>query len=262
MRTIRAGEGNEVSFCPERGGMVTSLRLCGKEVLYLDEETFDAADAKVRGGIPILFPNAGPVDKLAFPGLQQHGFAGDSASWTFEGRERGFVETLASDGESKRAYPYEFRLSVEGDLSDDGSFTLTERVTNKETHRGLPLAMGLHPYFAVPNDEKKNVRFLFEGGASVQERSSLWSNGRYVSVDNPKLKDPSAVLEVLVPSLGTLVLDFSAEYRKIWVWSLPGKDFICIEPVMRDSGGLVSDPEMVAPEGEFAASVRIGLRER
>ena len=58
------GEGNEVSFSPERGGIITSLKLGGKELLYLDEETFRNPEVNVKGGIPILFPNAGPLSGL------------------------------------------------------------------------------------------------------------------------------------------------------------------------------------------------------
>ncbi len=41
-------------ICPERGGIVTSFASHGRELLYLDKETFENTEANVRGGIPVL----------------------------------------------------------------------------------------------------------------------------------------------------------------------------------------------------------------
>jgi len=62
--TIKGPNNNEVSFCPERGGIVTSLKLKGTEIFYLDEETFQNKNENIRGGIPILFPNMGEINKF------------------------------------------------------------------------------------------------------------------------------------------------------------------------------------------------------
>ena len=58
---IEDTKGSEVYFCGERGGIITSLKIGGKEILYFNKEIFDHKDLNVRGGIPILFPNAGPI---------------------------------------------------------------------------------------------------------------------------------------------------------------------------------------------------------
>ncbi len=248
---------NEVSFSPSRGGIITSLKLSGTEILYLDNKTFANTAANVRGGIPILFPNAGIVESPDFPGLKQHGFARNSNEWKSELIQNGFKETLLVKKEGQISYPYDCVLSVEGTFNTDNSFTLIQKVENREESAKLPVAMGLHPYFKVPDEEKENIRFNFEGGQQVQDQASVWMNGGTVSIDNPKTKDPSAVLEILIPELGTLLLNVSMEYKKLWIWSVPGEDFFCVEPVMRDIGGLVSDPEMIHPGESFSASLTI-----
>ena len=64
----------QAKIAPERGGLVTSLSINNTEILYLDRETFDDLTKNVRGGIPLLFPNAGPL-KGGLYNLPQHGFA-------------------------------------------------------------------------------------------------------------------------------------------------------------------------------------------
>ncbi len=248
---------NEVSFSPSRGGIITSLKFSGTEILYLDNKTLANTAANVRGGIPILFPNAGIVESSNFPGLKQHGFARNSDEWKSELIPNGFRETLLVKKEDQISYPYDCSLSIEGTLSDKNSFTIIQTIKNLEEFTKLPIAFGLHPYFKVADEEKKNIRFNFDGGQQIQDQASVWMSGGTVIIDNPKLKDLSAVLEIIVPQLGTLVLDVSVEYRKLWLWSVPGEDFFCIEPAMRDIGGLVSDPEIVNPGESVSASFTI-----
>ena len=86
-----------------------------------------------------------------------------------------------------------------------------------------------------------------------------WGSGGTTVIDNPKIKDPEAVLRIKLPGLGTLVMDVSAEYEKLWIWSLPGKDFVCVEPMMRIEGGLIDNPQMVDPGKTFSAKVDFWL---
>jgi len=44
----------------------------------------------------------------------------------------GFRETLVSDEETKKVYPYDFNFELEGIFEADGSFTLTQTVENLE----------------------------------------------------------------------------------------------------------------------------------
>ncbi|HAE36957.1 MAG: Aldose 1-epimerase family protein [Candidatus Nomurabacteria bacterium GW2011_GWF2_35_66] len=254
IETIKGPNGCEVSFCPLRGGIITSLKLNGKELLFLDKETFKNKEVSVKGGIPYLFPNAGPLDpNTKFPNLAQHGFA-RNLEWKNENTENGFCITLVSSEETKKLYPYNFKFSIKGSFNEDSSFTMETEIENLEENEDMPISMGLHPYFNVSNEEKKNIKFNFEGGKYVEEQIESWANGKAISIENPGVP-----IEVEIPGLGTSVIDLSKEFKRIWVWSMSGKDFVCIEPVMRDKNGLLNNPELIKPKDTFKASVNFKL---
>ena len=189
IETVKTSIG-EASYCAPRGGIITSLKLNGKEVLYLDEETFVSTNQNVRGGIPILFPNAGALESPQYLKLSQHGFARNSKNWTSENMVNGFRENLVSDENSLEFYPYDFSLTIQGSFEENGSFTIIQKVANMSKEKDLPVSMGLHPYFRVSKEEKKNIQFNFEGGDFIKQKEEDWINGEYISIDNPKLKDP------------------------------------------------------------------------
>ncbi len=257
---IKGPNNSEVSFCPERGGIVTSLKLKGKEIFYFDKETFQDKGESVRGGIPILFPNMGELkEESIYPNLKRHGFA-RNLTWNTEEIDKGFKEILLSNKETRKIYPFDFKFSNKGTFEDDGTFTLIQEIENKEEIKELPISIGLHPYFKIPSGEKKNIKFNFEGGKSIEEQINIWGNGGTVYIDNPKIDNPDALIEIEIPSLGTLILNLSREYKKIWIWSLPGKDFICIEPAMGELNGLVNNPQLIQPGNIFTLSVSFYLK--
>lgn len=259
IENIKTPERNEVSFSPERGGIITSLKLEGKEILYLDNETFKNNEVNVKGGIPILFPNAGPIpDEIKteeLKNLKPHGFARDS-KFIAEKMKNGFKETLVSNEETKKVYPYNFNLEVEGKFEEDDSFSITQTVENLEKDKEMPISSGLHPYFKVPSEEKKNIKFNFEGGKFVEEQIKKWGE----NIKAISTKNPNKPMEVEIPGLGTLIFEISKEYKRVWVWSQEGKDFICIEPVMRDKGGIISDPEIIKSGEKLALSFKITIK--
>lgn len=258
IETIKIPEGDEVSFCPERGGIITSLKFNGIEIFCQDEENLKNIEASVRGGMPILFPNAGPIpDELKtdeLKNLKQHGFARDS-KWAYEEIPNGFKQTLKSDSKTKELYPYEFELCLTGEFKKNGSFTFSQSVLNPSENNEMPISSGFHPYFKVANQKKKDIIFNFEGGQYVKENFEKWANGQFISIQNPNVP-----IEVSIPDLGTLILDISKEFERIWVWSMPGKDFICIEPVMRDIGGIITGPVIIKPESTHLSSFNIILK--
>jgi galactose mutarotase-like enzyme len=250
-----------LTYCPARGGIVTSLKLHGMELLYLDETTFNDPTKNVRGGIPQLFPNAGPIEDERFPGLKSHGFARLSSGWTTtrDVSGRSFYETLIANEDARQVYPYECEYTFQGQFELDGSVTFTQRVKNLESVRLLPISFGLHPYFKVPHALKDQIRFDFPGGNEIEAQVADWSQDKTLSLANPHLKHPEKDLRVVIPQLGTLILNASAEYQRFWIWSLPERDFVCIEPVMRDVGGLIANPKWLKPHETFSAHLTIRL---
>jgi len=253
---IRLPSGDELICCPQRGGIITSLKFQGKEVLYLDENTLRDTTVNVKGGIPVLFPNAGPIPDESknseLRNLEQHGFA-RKKEWQRITENNEIETVLKSDKETKEVYPYDFCLSLISKFQEDGSFMITQQVLNLG-QEDMPISFGLHPYFKVPNELKKDIEFNFPGGDFVKENLEKWANGEAVKIDNP-----NTPMKVQIPGLGTLVFEISPEYKRIWVWSQPGKDFFCFEPVMGDKGTIITDPAMVKPFQQYSASMNIML---
>jgi galactose mutarotase-like enzyme len=254
IETIKTPEGNEVSFSPERGGIITSIKFNGKEILYLDEETFNNIETNVKGGVPILFPNAGPIpDEIKteeFKDLKQHGFA-RNLKWDAQKTPDGFIETLNSNEQTDKIYPYKFKLTIQGKFDDNNSFTIMQIIENLETDKDMPVSSGLHPYFKVLSEEIKKIKF--KELETIEEQIKKWGE----NIKAISTKNPNKPMEVEIPGLGTLIFEISEEYKRVWVWSQEGKDFICIEPVMRDKGGIVSDPEIIKPGEKLVLSFKI-----
>jgi hypothetical protein len=113
----------------------------------------------------------------------------------------------------------------------------------------------------VPADRKGEIKFNFPGGELAQPQIDKWANGKSISLANPSTEKGLVPLRLYIPELGNLIITASPEYRRIWVWSLKDMDFVCIEPVMRDYGGLVNNPELIQPGETFSPEIKIELQE-
>ena len=108
--TIVSGT-TQAKIAPERGGLLTSFYIDSTEIIYLDRETFIDATKNVRGGIPLLFPNAGPL-KGGLYNLPQHGFV-RKIPWTvIEQKRNSIALQLLSNQEIRINYPFDFELKL------------------------------------------------------------------------------------------------------------------------------------------------------
>jgi len=261
---IEGPENNELSVNPERGGIVTSMKLNGKEVLYMDHERFNDSEKSDRGGIPNLFPMSGPPTKEGpFSELNQHGFARDSV-WKIEyNNENELIETLESNDETQKIYPYEFILKMKSKMGEEGDITLTQEVENTGKNE-MPISMGLHPYFNVPEGEKEKIKFDFEGGDEIEGDFQDWLENSERKGEKDFLKridNPEEEIKIFIPGTGTINMNISEGYKGIWIWTERDKNFICVEPVMRDNqnGEIVNGPEMIKSGERFSANVKYTL---
>ncbi|MFA6251071.1 MAG: hypothetical protein WC603_00365 [Candidatus Paceibacterota bacterium] len=259
VETIEGPMGSELSFCSERGGIVTSIKLKGKEILYLDEATLKNPEVNVKGGIPILFPNAGLIseglDRGNLQNLKQHGFARNE-KWNTRVTDASFHEVLTSNQKTKEVYPYNFELMMDVFLNQNNSFSIIQRVKNLEKDKVMPISSGLHPYFKVPSEEKKNIKFNFKGGEIVANQIDKWAEGEAVFIDNP-----NKPIEVYIPGLGTFMFTASKEYKKFVFWSQKDKDYICIEVFMEDIDGIIKNPTIIKPGQKNIATLNVMLKE-
>jgi galactose mutarotase-like enzyme len=237
---IDVDAGSILTIVPARGGLVT--RWCARhhEVLFLDEATFQDAGKNVRGGIPVLFPSPGKLagDRWSQAGrggqLKQHGFA-RNLPWRVvdEGTAEEASVTLqleASDA-TRDQYPYDFEAKFRYALRGS-SLHITMHFANRGADR-MPFATGFHPYFALPGASKPQAQVetratrAFDNVAKREVAYHLDLTGGEVDLH---LIDHATPRAALVGPKGKVVLEGSPEFTHWVVWSLPDRDFICLEP--------------------------------
>lgn len=227
-----------VEIAPERGGMVTRFAVGGREVFYLDQATFDDATKNVRGGNPVLFPSPGPLasERFAFGGrsgsMKQHGFARNRPWSIGEETERTLTIELRSDDVTRAQFPWDFVVRMRHELAGP-RLSIGQRVENAGD-APMPFAFGFHPYFAVSdkaaariptgakrafdNVTKKEVDVTGEVDLTQKEVDlHLYDHGR-----NEATLDLGDGRRIIVRA--------SPEYHRWVIWTLAGKDFVCLEP--------------------------------
>jgi len=210
---------------PARGALVTSIVVAGRELLFLDRATLEDPDKNVRGGIPVLFPFAGKlVGERFLPAgttMKQHGF-GRNRPWSIaERRDERLRLALVQDAGTRAQYPYEYQVEHLLTLLPRGlQLELRIRSTGAQA---LPLSPGWHPYFACPAALKDQVRGSVAGFTADRL-------GDQHEFDFGLPAPPDGRARFTLPGLSALRLDFSPEMRHLQFWSLPGRDFICLEP--------------------------------
>jgi len=242
--TIRFGQAL-AKIAPARGAIVTSLAIGGKEVLYLDRETFRDPTKNVRGGIPVLFPFAGKLTdgifKVAGTKMMQHGFGRNLPWQVVEHRPELIRMALLSGKETLSQYPYKF-VAEESAMILPNGLQLELLVCNMDT-QPLAVSPGWHPYFLCPADQKEKIttnvpaldisRFTndkeFDFGVTAPQ------NGR---------------ADFRIPGLGRIELSFNPRMRHLQFWSQPGKGFVCIEPFTGPNNTLNTEKRIDIPHGE------------
>ncbi len=263
--------GSGVTLVPERGALVTSLVACGREWLYLDPATLHDLRQNVRGGVPVLFPSPGKLagDRFARDGkagaMKQHGFARTSV---FRETSRGcegeaWIELELRDSEATRAvYPWAFRLGLRFALRGV-TLTIVAQVDNAGAEP-LPCALGYHPYFAVPRADKAR-------SAIPTRATRAWDNVRkeeravgdldlsHGEVDLHLINHGSSGATLSGP-WGAVAL--AGHFSRWVVWTLPERDFVCLEPWTAPGDALNSgeDLTLIAPGASrsFALALWVG----
>jgi galactose mutarotase-like enzyme len=258
-------------LAPARGGMLTRLSIDGRSLLYLDESTLVDPTKSVRGGNPVLFPSPGPLagDRLAWGGrrgtMKQHGLARQRPFTVITADDARAVLELRSDAETLLEFPWEFTLELRYAL-EGAALVMDVRIANRDDVP-LPFAFGLHPYFFVPAQDKAKV--------SIPTRATrAWDKlaARMVDVTEPidvaagevdlHLEDHGSSEAALVLADGArIVVRGSEEFQRWVVWTLPGKDFVCLEPWTAAANAINTEERLlvIEPGGERVLRVSISL---
>ncbi len=223
---------------PARGGLVTALSVAGRDVLYLDEATLADPSKNVRGGVPVLFPSPGRLrdDRYArgavAGALGQHGFARSSPFEVLDAREDRVTMRLRPSDAARAEFPFEHELTLSARVSP-GALHLDAEVRNPGAVE-LPYGLGYHPYFFVPAAEKAAARV-------PTQATRAWDNvaKRARALSGIALGDGEVDLHLLdhggsraelCLGGGRVVVAGDDGWRCWVVWTLPGRDFVCLEP--------------------------------
>jgi galactose mutarotase-like enzyme len=222
--SIRNGN-TEARVSPSRGAIAASWVVDGVEQFYMAQNTFDDPQKSVRGGNPFLWPFAGALEEgtLVEAGtkMAQHGFGRDKV-WTIEAKGSSMLAlSLEPDDQTREVFPWDFRMVQTFEVSD--AVLSINLVTENRSDRAMPVAPGWHPYYPIKNASKPAVEVGLPG------------------FKHTAFANPEGTFNFGVESNGTCAFTFQIEDRKLrmavspnlqWYqfWSLPGSDFICVEP--------------------------------
>jgi galactose mutarotase-like enzyme len=262
---------SRVSIVPGRGAIVTRFRIGEREILYLDDATLRDPAKNVRGGIPVLFPSPGRLtgDRFARDGhsgsMKQHGFARDLA---WETRSVGVTDApratlvLRSTEATRAAYPYDFLLAITFSLVG-ASLRLDVDVENPGSVP-LPFAFGLHPYFLVPDADKARARIATHATRAFDnvEKKTVPFHGFDLTakeVDLHLLDHGSSDSELAWGDGARLAIRASPELTRWVVWTLAGRDFVCVEPWTAPADALNTGESLIELPPGGKRSLRVEL---
>jgi galactose mutarotase-like enzyme len=230
-----------VVIAPARGGMATRFDVAGERVLYLDESTLVDETKSVRGGNPVLFPSPGPLagDRFTRDGksgsMKQHGFARSRAWKVIDTKEAEVTLELVSDDATRAVYPWDFAARLRYVLAGS-TLTIETTVANKSPGT-MPFALGFHPYLYVPDADKAGARIptgatrafdnVTKKTIDLHAKEPIDLTAKEVDLH---LVDHGANSATLHRKGDAIVVSASVEFGRWVVWTLAGKDFVCLEP--------------------------------
>ncbi|MET0987643.1 MAG: galactose mutarotase [Steroidobacteraceae bacterium] len=247
---------------PHRGAIVTSFAVAGRELLYMDTSTLHDRSKNVRGGIPILFPTPGKLERDQWQvgqksgSMQQHGFA-RNLPWTIT-KQSAQAATLSLEANevTLAQFPWSFRaelaISVQG-----ACLRVVTGISNAGRER-MPYALGFHPYFQVTD----------KAGARIPSRATrafdnvLKSVVPFTGFDLTRSEvdlhlldhqDTHATLQLADGA--RIIVRASSDFVRWVVWTVAERDFVCLEPWTASGNALNSGEHLIElPPGATHAS--------
>lgn len=246
---------SSISLCPKRWWLITSIIIKWREILYLDKETLFDVSKSIRWGIPVLFPNAGIIPDSQIDywyNLKQHWFA-RNMHWKYKilAQDK-FIMTLSQDLGTRDMFDYNFGFEIVGEILKNWEVKITQNIINTWL-KELPVSCWLHPYFLVQQDKKHEIGFDFKGANIVREDYNNRSNWLKTVISNPNK------LKVNLPWNGKIKIEYSKEFEQVWFRSEDGKDFICIEPIMRKEPSILDNPYLIKIWETLSMSMKFGM---
>jgi galactose mutarotase-like enzyme len=251
-----------VFLAPTRGGMATRFVVGDRHVFFLDESTLLDTSKNVRGGNPILFPSPGKLegDRFVRDGktgaMGQHGFA-RNASWAIVATQADSVTLRIEATDATRAvYPWDCAATYRYRL-DGRRLRIEQRFENKGS-TPMPFGAGFHPYFHVPQADKAKTRI-------PTNARRAWDNARKAivelttpidltaaEVDLHLLDHGSSAARLELAGGHAIDVRASEHFRRWVVWTLGGRDFVCLEPWTSPGNALNTGDDLLVAQPDEA----------
>ncbi|SMO48544.1 aldose 1-epimerase family protein [Solitalea koreensis] len=205
---------------------------------------------------PILFPIVGKLknDTYFFNGneykMTQHGLARDLDFELSVSTSSSLQFTLKSSAETKKIYPFDFKLDVVFTLNQY-ILSVTSCVTNTGADE-MYFSIGYHPAFKIPLSEQESYddyslefnevenlkRWNVEGGLIGNEGSQILNQEQKIPLTRKLFEQDAIVLKRLASdeiniksSIGNHGVTFRfKDFPYFGIWSKTGADFVCLEP--------------------------------
>ena len=237
-----SSQSSQVQFSPARGAIVTSLKVDGNDVLYLDMETFRDPEKNVRGGIPVLFPICGPqAEHPDLPTMKQHGFARNLPWQVTEQSPSRAVLILSDNTETRALYPHRFQYTLTY-VAQERGLRIEQQITNQGAEP-MPLQYGFHPYFLA--EDKAALGFELPVSNYTDNKSD--NAGRFEGFDFDReeidwaFPHPTARrlqrTRLLDPQGQAVRLRGAVEFRAVRLPRGPGYRHPSPRPITRGLGG-------------------------
>jgi aldose 1-epimerase len=290
--TIAAGD-LEASFAPRLGMAGVSLRHRGVELLDRRAGLTAYARQGAVMGIPLLHPWANRLDAHEYTldghavrlppgpplvhceehGLPIHGLLNASPHWHVTPGPDELVATLSfgAHPELLAAFPFPHDLTIRARLDPAGlEIATTLRPTGDEA---VPVSFGFHPYLRLPGTDRAKWRL------TLPDRRHLATDERAIPTGSTR-EEPAAAFALadrgfddgydeLQPGARfgvsggdrAIAVTLVRGYPAAQIYSPPGAQFICFEPMTAPTNALRSGTGLrrVAPGDEFTAVFRIGV---
>jgi galactose mutarotase-like enzyme len=163
--------------------------------------------------------------------MKQHGFARD-LPWTVAARDESSATlTLASTPETHAMFPWGFLLSLRVTVTE-----LRVRFALQVSNTGadpMPFGFGIHPYFLVHDKANASITTAATRAYDNVTKTTGPFTGFHLDVGETDLHllDHGSTTSTLTAGAGERVtVRTSAEFGRWVAWTLPGKEFVCLEP--------------------------------
>lgn len=261
---------SSVVVAPQRGAIVTSMRIGARELFYLQAATLDDPAQNVRGGIPVLFPSPGKLEGDTFrwggrsgSDLKQHGF-GRILDWRVLDTPPACLQLeISANTWTRPRFPWSFRAQLDFAL-ELMRLSLTLTVENHDSEV-MPFGLGFHPYFYV-KDKGDKAKLKIDTAATqafdnVQKQVVPFESFDLTKpeVDLHLLDHGGANCMITLPDGARVELRGSPEFTRWVVWTLEKKDFVCVEPWTAPGNALNSGESLLFVEPGVARSFELEL---